>query len=512
MPETALTLSLDIGTSSTRALLWDAAGREVEGVRAQSQYRMNTTPDGGVEMPAEDFVRYVGECVDQALQQAGSRAGAIRAVGISTYWHSLIGLDEAGVPVTPIYSWADTRAGGAARELRAKWDEAAVHARTGCMIHPSYYPAKLTWLRETKADVVKRVARWASPSEYLQGLLFGARERRVSVSMASATGLFNQRECGWDRETIGALGLDAAKLAPIVDLTEPARGLAALYAGRWPALKVVPFFSAVGDGACGNIGSGCVSPSRMAINLGTSGAIRVVWTEDSVKGRPAGGKAAAGTQQPATNDRKLPAGLWRYRVDARRPIIGAAFSDGGNVFAWMNGVLKLPAAEELERALAEHRQSAEQVQFLPFLAGERSLGWNPDARAALAGLNLNTGPVDIFCAALEAVALRFALAADLLRDLFPSADEIVASGGALAHSPAWAQMFADALGKPVTLAAEAEASSRGAALLAMEAAGIVESVEGVEARLATTYRPDPARRAYYQEKLAAQQELYSKLI
>ena len=524
----ALTLSLDIGTSSTRALLWDAAGREVEGAAAQVPYQMITTPDGGVEMASEDFVRCVGACIDMALRRAGNRADRIRAVGISTYWHSLIGLDSSGQPLTPIFSWADTRAGAAARELRERWRESAVHARTGCMIHPSYYPAKLTWLRETRPETYARVTRWASPSEFLLGQLFGDRERRVSISMASATGLFDQKRCIWDPVTLKALDLPVETLAPIVDLTQPAVGLRDPFAGRWPALKVVPFFPAVGDGACGNIGSGCVSPAAMAINLGTSGAIRVVWDEQMRGPSPALRKhataavpaapASAGKRDgPAARarvpeDLRVPPGLWRYRVDRRRPIIGAAFSDGGNEFAWMNSTLRLPPPEELERALAERRTTPSDLIFLPFLAGERSLGWNPEARASLVGLNLNTSPTDILCAALEAVALRFALAADLLHGMFPSAETIIARGGALPHSAAWAQMFADAIGKPITLAAEPEASSRGAALLAMEAAGIIENVGQVRAQLGAAYTPDAATHSRYKELLERQQELYRALI
>jgi gluconokinase len=540
MPDAALALSLDIGTSSTRALVWDPSGREIEGVHARVQYRMETTPDGGVEMAADDFVAHVAECLDGALQQARDRAAAIRLVGISSYWHSLLGLDAQNRPVTAVYSWADTRAGEAARRVRSLWDETAVHARTGCMIHPSYWPAKITWLRETRPDLFARTARWASPVEYLLGQLFGPREERVSISMASGTGLFDQARCAWDTVTLGALGIDAGSLAPIVDESQPARGLRDPFAKRWPALRDVPFYPAVGDGACGNIGSGCVNPSRMAINVGTSGAIRVVWDEKAGQQAPAGPTTA--DQQPATDPLSsaahppplatshqsqatshqsqatslhspaaVPPGLWRYRVDGRRPIVGAAFSDGGNVFAWMNGVLKLPPQEALERELAAREPGAAGLVFLPFLAGERSVGWNPDARAALTGLDLNTGPVDILATALEAVAVRFALAMDLLEGLFPSADEIVASGAALAHSPAWAQMFADALGTPVRLAAEPEASSRGAALLAMEAAGVIPGVETAEAQLGATYLPDPRRRERYKEMLSQQQELYRRL-
>jgi gluconokinase len=178
----------------------------------------------------------------------------------------------------------------------------------------------------------------------------------------------------------------------------------------------------------------------------------------------------------------------------------------------MTRTLQLPQGEALEQQLAGMEPCAHGLVFLPFLAGERSIGWNLDSRASLIGMNLNTRPLDILRAGLEAVALRFALASELLRGLFPSADRIVASGGALAHSPAWAQIFADALGQPITLAAEPEASSRGAALLAMEAAGSIASIEDVEARSGRTYEPNARHHDRYRAMLERQQALYARLI
>ncbi|HZO92100.1 MAG TPA: gluconokinase [Chthonomonadaceae bacterium] len=497
MTEQPLALTLDIGTSSTRALLWDTAGREVEGVRAQVPYAMRTTPDGGVEMPAGELLAHVGECLDQALTQAGDRAKAIHAVGMSAFWHALLGLDAQGEPLTPIYSWADTRSADVARRLRTELDEPAIHARTGCVIHPSYYPAKLVWLCQTQPQTYAQVARWVSPSEYLFRTLFGPDACQVSISMASGTGLLNQQTCAWDAETLAAIRVPEEKLSSIIDLKQSAQGLQGEYAQRWPALRDAPFFPAVGDGACGNVGSGCVSPERFAINLGTSGAIRALWDE-----------RAPG----APNNLTPPPGLWRYRVDARRPLMGAAFSDGGNVYAWMLRTLQLPPADALEPQLAAMEPGAHGLIFLPFLAGERSLGWHPDAQAALTGLRLDASPLEILRAGMEAVAMRFALAAQRLRDLFPQARQIVASGGALGHSPAWTQMFADALGQPVTLAAEPEASSRGAALLAMEAAGLLPRAEEAEARLGQTFTPNLSHQARYAEMLSRQQDLYTQLI
>src|SRR5205807_4022170 len=156
----------------------------------------------------------------------------------------------------------------------------------------------------------------------------------------------------------------------------------------------------------------------------------------------------------------------------RRALVGGATSEGGNVRAWCRKVLALPAEEAaLERAIVAVAPDAHGLTALPFFAGERSPGWRPEARAAVAGLSLATSAAEITRALLEAVAFRLAEIYDRLRPL-AAADHVVAgSGGALGHSRAWAQIITDALGVPIALGRDAEASTRGAALLVLEALG-----------------------------------------
>lgn len=489
-----LILTLDIGTSSARALVWDEDGRELEAFRAQIPYAMHTTSDGGVEIEAEALFVIVAESLDLVLANLGVRARDIRGVGISTFWHSVLGIGADGVPLTPINVWADTRSARQARALRKRLDEESIHQRTGCRIHPSYYPAKLTWFREMRPDIFGSVVRWISPSEYLFSRLFGLGALQVSVCMASGTGFMNQELCAWDTEVMRLVGVEEDHFSPIVDMNHPFQGLRSEFAGRWGALKGVPFFPAVGDGAGGNVGSGCVQPARFAINLGTSGAIRVLWEEG---------------ETPVSYP--VPPGCWRYRVDRRRPLMGAAFSDGGNVFFWLQKALRLPDLEELESLLEASEPGAHGLTFLPFLAGERSMGWNPASRASLLGMNLDTSPLEIAQACMEAIAMRFALASQRLSSVFPQVQEVIASGGALGKSPAWAQMFADAIGRPITLAEEAEASSRGAAVLVRE---VLEGSQyrAWETRLGRTFVPVEKRHGQYVEMLAQQEWYYQQVV
>ncbi len=490
-PEPPLVVALDVGSSSVRALGFDARGRAL-GARHRHDYEPTTTPDGGVEYDPDGLVDLAGEALDGLLADLGRQAEEIGAVAVSTFWHTLLGVGADGRARTPLYSWADTRSAEAVEALRGRLDEKAYHARTGCVLHTSYLPARLFWLRMRDPAGFAATRTFLSFGEYLQLRLFG--EARASVSMASGTGLFDQHAQRWDPPTLDAVGLAPERLSPIVDLDAPFRGLRPEFAGRWPALARVPWLPALADGACSNIGAGCTGPDRVALMVGTSGAMRVCWpTEPTVV-------------------ITIPPGLWCYRVDRRRILLGGALSNGGNLYAWLRDTLRLGSPEETERELAALPPDAHGLGVLPFLAGERSTGWVATARAAIDGLSLATRPIDILQAALETVAYRFALIHALLVEACPRADEVVATGGALLASPAWVRIVADVLGVLVRPSAETQASSRGAALLALEALGALASLEAAPAGFGPTVHPDPARHARYREGLARHRQLYEALI
>jgi gluconokinase len=141
---------------------------------------------------------------------------------------------------------------------------------------------------------------------------------------------------------------------------------------------------------------------------------------------------------------------------------------------------------------------------LPLLSGERGPGWSDRAGATIDGLTTATTPLDLLRAGLEAVALQFAqIDADL-----PGEQIVVATGGGLVNSPAWTQIMADALGRPVAHSAVAEGSSRGAAVLAIEALG----GRAGAAPLGETFEPDPAATEAYRAALERQQALYEALV
>ena len=180
----AVVIALDVGTSSVRAAFYDAAGRAIVGRSHQIEHAPTITPDGGIEHDAARLLDGVVACLD-AIHPNRPPEETV-AVGIATFWHGLLGFDAAGRPTTPVYMWADTRSAGDAQLLRGALDDEALHARTGCHLHSSYWPAKLRWLARERPGGARRVARWGSFGEFLELSLFG--EATTSLSMASGTG------------------------------------------------------------------------------------------------------------------------------------------------------------------------------------------------------------------------------------------------------------------------------------------------------------------------------------
>ena len=503
----ALVLALDVGTSSVRAMLYDGLGRAIEGLESRTVYQMRATPDGGVEMDTDELCAITMNNIDVALQQASARVADLRAslcgVALSTFWHSLLGVGEDGQAVTPLYNWNDTRSAAEAQVFSQSFGTEWIHTRTGTMPHASYYPAKLLWLRRTNPALYARVTRWMSFGEYFHLKLFG--QTLCSVSIASGTGLFNPHTCTWEEGLLKALEIEPQRLSPLAAEGEALTGLRREYAERWPELRELPWMPAVGDGACSNIGAGCVTPERVALMVGTSGAMRVCWPAESVT---------------------VPRGLWCYRANRRYFVMGGALSNGGDVYAWCQKTLRLQqrdgeGAESdeaktedavIEAQLAQMEADAHGLTVLPFFSGERSTGWADYARAAIMGLSLSTQPIDILRAALEAVSYRFAAIYDLLAEAMPRAQHIIASGGGLLNSPVWMQMMADVIGVPVVASTVGEASSRGAALLALQALGHLSDLDAAPAPLGKVYEPDTANHERYQRARARQQCLYDLLI
>lgn len=470
-------LVIDAGSSSVRALLYDDAGQPLPGAVARRSHQFHTNQAGAVTADAVALRVLIEACIDEILGYR--QAGAIRAVGMASFVGNLVGL-RAGVPITPLYTYADTQPGQDVAVWRSLLDTDAAHERTGCPSHTAYHPARLHWLRRTQPETFAAVDCWTDFATACYRDWFG-RDVPCSYSVASWSGLLNRETLTWDSVLLDTLGLTETILSPLADFDAVQTGLAGDYARRWPALRNVPFFLAVGDGAAANIGSGGVDRQHPVLTVGTTAAVRMVATD---------------TLPP------VPPGLWAYRVDARRHLLGGATSEGGNIFAWARETLCLPDTATIESELQGRPPDGHGLTFLPLLAGERSPGWSVDAVGVVHGLRLSTTPLDILQAALEGVALRLSIITERLG--LPDVP-ILAGGGALASSPAWAQIMANALGRPLHIIATEEVTGRGVALLLL---GALDGLEPPPPPIQRVFPPDSATVEVYRGARERQTALY----
>lgn len=417
-------LALDLGTSSARSALFDARGGRIADSLRQETYPLQTAADGTAELDPQVVLATV-----RRLMHGHTAEG----VGISCFWHSLMGCAADGTPLTPIYTWADSRCAPDAARLRARHDERAQHARTGCMLRASFWPAKLAWLKRTQPALMRRVVYWIGPAEWLLWQLTG--ELRCAHGMATATGLYDPKRKAWDSDMLRISGIRLAQLPPISDAPLSLPGLGNVY-------------PAIGDGAANNLGVGATSPGLAAINFGTSAAVRIVRD----RGIP-----------------RAPFGLFCYRIDERRHLIGGAISNAGGLRAWCVDRLRLPAEAELERELAARPGPHPVLRVLPFWMAERAPSWRDDLSGAVVGITQATTAVDLLQAITESTYQRLATIVALIpggqRDLR------ILVGGGLQKSPASFQRLADCIGSPLIAADEPETSLRGAAVLALERLG-----------------------------------------
>jgi gluconokinase len=256
---------------------------------------------------------------------------------------------------------------------------------------------------------------------------------------------------------------------------------------RWPQFKNARLFPAIGDGAADHIGSCGLGKNTASLMVGTSAAMRIAFEGDPPS--------------------EIPQGLWCYRIDNKRVILGGALSDGGNLYGWCKRNFKLPA--DAEARIRVRGAAAHGLNVLPFFHGERSPGYHEDACGSVLGLTASHDAIDILQASMEAVAYRLADIQDRLKKI-ARIKTVVASGGALAASRVWTQIIADVLGRDFKISDSGESALRGAVLLALESVGTIEAIENYNVGESTTLAFHPTCHAVYQKARQAHDRAISK--
>lgn len=471
-------LGIDIGTTSTKAVLYTASGRPIR--RESVEYPLHVPTPAAAEQDPEQIFQAVVETISRLVKVSEIDPTYILGVSFSAVMHSLIAVDTSGRPLTQCITWADNRSADWAQKIKSEMNGHAIYRRTGTPIHPMSPLVKITWLRHEQPEVFARTAKFISIKEYVFYRLF--KRYIVDYSIASATGLFNLQELAWDEEALYVAGITKERLSEPVPTTTVIWGLAEEIAEQLSVLPSTPFIVGASDGVLSNLGLNAIEPGTVAITIGTSGAIRAV------------------TDRPVTDPKGR---IFCYTLTEKHWVIGGAINNGGIALRWVRDQLFAREMEDakvhgedaydtLTRLANEVPPGADGLIFHPYLAGERAPLWNADLRGSFFGLGLHHKREHIIRAVLEGIIYNLYSLLLALEEVIGPSKKIEATGG-FARSPLWRQIMADIFNQPISVPESFESSCLGAAVLSLYALGAIDSLEAVGKMIGTMHRHTPIK-------------------
>ena len=483
-------IGLDLGTTSTKAVAFTTAGEQVSS--ASHGYPLETPHPGYAVQDPQAILSAAYAAAAEVVRDVG--VDRVAGISFSSAMHSLLGLDADYRPITPVVTWGDTRAGAQAERLRASVGGLALHRRTGTPLHPMSPLPKLVWFREQEPKLHESVAFWAGIKDFVLVRMCGALV--VDHSLASASGLMDIHTLRWDDEALALAGIGPEQLPELVPTRHVLPGLtdeAAEAMGLPADTKVVV---GAGDGPLANLGVGAVEPGVAACSIGTSGALRVA------------------VDHPAVDPQ---GGVFCYALTEDRWVVGGAINNGGATLDWARTLVAPELGPGSERELlalaARARPGSGGLIMLPYLLSERAPHWSALPKGAYIGITRAHSREHFIRAALEGVCLQLGLVMQSMQAAGLEITQVRATGG-VTKSELWRTVLAAALDMRVDFAEGQEGSGFGAALLGMEALGLIESIDIAADLIAVqdSVRPDPATAAVYRQLEPVFAELYGQLV
>lgn len=486
-------LAVDQGTSGMKLLLWDT--RTGERFTAGRDYPTQSPAPGWGEQNPDDWWQALCAGVPEVLQKAGVSAEAIAAIGVDGISWTPVMLDEAGRVLAPAPIWYDTRAQEECQEIHRRVGEGAF-ACSGNPVQPYYTLPKVMWFEKHRPEVAAQIRHVLGSNGYLVYKLTGIFSQ--DHSQAYGWACYNMADGLWDEAMARQLGIDPGWLPPLYEssaivgeVTAEAAALCGLCAG-------IPVIAGGLDAACGALGAGVINPGPVHEQSGSAGGMSIC----TDRYQPARGLIVS---------RHVAPGRW---------LVQGGTVGGGGLVNWLcremypdaDKTEKKERRNELTQAAAAVPAGSEGLIFLPYMAGERSPIWNPQAKGVFFGLDFAKGRGHMARAVMEGAAL--ALRHNIERAPETEKKEMRAVGGASANA-LWMQIKADVTGCPIRAVADPDATSLGCAMLAGLGCGLFENLDQACARFVelaeTAYTPNPAHKAIYDKRFEQYKHLYNTL-
>lgn len=458
-------IGMDIGTTSTKAVLYDLKGNVM--AYANKLYPLYRDAKGMAEQDPEAILTAVVSGLKEVLAQADLVNGKLHGVSFSSANQSLIALDANHQPLTRVITWADTRSTKYAAQLKGTPVGAQLFSHTGTPIHPMSLLCKLLWLKNEVTSVYDQAAYYCGIKEYIFYRLLGV--WKMDISVASGTGIFNILDLEWDQEALKMTGIRADQLPAIVDAYELSTGMRAEFATEIGYPVNVPFIQGAFDGALSNLGVGALDKGEVAITIGTSGAVRVL------------------TDKPVIDPKES---VFCYALTKNQWVIGGPVNNGGVVFRWARdnlfdsekntaALLQQDSYDLLTSIARQVPAGAAGLIFLPFLGGERAPLWDANARGTFFGLTQLHTRAHMIRAVLEGIVYNLYTVLLALEEVVGKPKAIMLTGG-FSQSALCREIFADVLETPITTPTNFESSCLGAAVVGMKALGLVDDLSVIK--------------------------------
>jgi glycerol kinase len=452
-------LSIDQGTTSTRAVIYDDTGRPRGS--AQREFRQSYPQPGWVEHDAAEIWRTVAITVGEAIRNSHVKANDLAAIGITNQRETVVLWDRAsGEPVAPAIVWQDRRTADFCRQRKS--DEPWLTEKTGLVLDPYFSATKLRWLLEQDAGLRRRAVDGSLAAgtidSWLLWKLTGGRSHVTDASNASRTLLLDIHRVAWDADLCRFFDIPP-NLLPQVRPSVADFGVTADL-GFVPA--GVPIRGIAGDQQAALFGQGGYRAGDAKCTYGT-GAFFLVHTGD---------RASVSRHRLLTSLTALVDATPQYVLE------GSVFVAGAAVQWLRDGLQFITTSSEVEN-LAARSDPQQPIVFVPAFVGLGAPYWAPDTRGVIFGLTRNTTAADLARGALEGVALQVADLVDAAdQDAGQTLAELRVDGG-MARNATFLQMQADLLGRPVRTSPDEEATARGAAFLAGLGAGVWPSTDAL---------------------------------
>jgi xylulokinase len=481
-------LAQDLGTTGSKASLYDADGRLVSSVL--QEYGVSFPSTGWAEQNVEDWWQAVCLSTQKLLAAASIRGAEIACIVFSGQMMGCVPLDEHARPLRTAIIWADTRAVEQQQAIAKRIDPSQVYQITGHRLSASYSLSKICWVRQHQPEIYARTHRFVLAKDAMIARMTG---RFVTdPSDASSTNMYDLASGGWSAPILDAAGVDAGKLPEIIPSTAVAGELLPAPAAELGLPPGVPIVVGGGDGSCAGVGAGVIAEGSAYNYIGSSSWIalctahpildpteRTFTFAHLMQGRfmPTGTMQAAGASYQWMRDQLSP-----MEVRSARDL-------GISPYELMNFTA--------ERSPA----GANGLLFLPYLLGERSPRWNPRARGAFIGLTIRHTRADMIRASLEGITYNLRVILDAFRTQGARIDSMRVIGGG-ARGRFWNQVMASIFGMPIArLSVLEEATSMGAAVAGGIGVGLYRDWDIIAQmnQIAETIQPDPAAQAVYEK-------------